>query len=249
MWRLDGSIAHFETKQLTCCIDLFQPTKGLLNLTVLKQQLLPPEFQILQIHTGETETESTLVVRGSDLVAMYSETKHRQVRVQVYWRWLAQYEQAFGMEVILSVQTSQLDVQTAIETVSMLSTAPEQPCERLYLFALRPIPLMYTEMVHPSNALDSRLLGIVRAAKPVFPRITRKGRTPSIHGAGNVLRLRPAPLDRSDSRRVSSSSSTADDLRLTYANQGWMIFPPWSVKRTLSPRNRCVNRMWSNPTK
>ena len=166
MWRLDGSVCHLHTQQLVCEVDLLRPAAGLLNLSLQFGALSRPDLKILQVHTGETESESTLLdvfVRGTDLVATYAETAKREVRSQVYWRWTAVNEKAFAIDVILSVQTSKLDGRATLEVASMLPssadrlTATEMSNGALNLFGVPASGCVYAEMAHPSNLAGSSL--------------------------------------------------------------------------------------------
>ena len=156
-WRLDGSVAHLETQLLDSTIDLERPSNGLSNLVVLEQTLLPTAVQILQIHIGESERPLELddaYIRGTDLIATYSEADDRQLRFQIYWR-LVSGRQAAGLEVILSVQTRRLDVYAPVVTMSRLPWEPAERRERLYVFGSESPLWTYAEMVHSSNCSQS----------------------------------------------------------------------------------------------
>ena len=166
MWRLDGSLAHLRTHRLDCDVDLLRPAAGLLNLSPNSRFRIPPDLKIVEIDTGEAESESTLIdafVRGTDLVATYGETGKRSVRSQVYWRSIHLNEHAFGVDVILSVQTNRLDGSAALEIASVLPTngerwpADESSGGSLYRFALPSCSHTYVEIAHPSNIASTTL--------------------------------------------------------------------------------------------
>ena len=150
---------------MACDVDLLRPTAGLLNLSVDSVPPSRPDLKILEIHTGDADTGSTVVdafVRGTDLVVTYGETLARSARSQIYWRSIQVDDQVFGVDVILSVQTNKLDEIAALETSSIVPTHGEQLFAdssngSLHHFALPSGSHIYTEMAHPSNLASTSL--------------------------------------------------------------------------------------------
>jgi hypothetical protein len=113
-------------------------------------------------------------VRGNDLIAAYVEEREK-LRREIYWRVLhAPASHAYGIESIVSVQTSLLHSHPQLQMASRLSSGPvargdrgdtfdflagatgDIPCTRddgAGVFVLRPADAdcSYVEMVHPTD--------------------------------------------------------------------------------------------------
>jgi hypothetical protein len=113
---------------------------------------------------AESEPVAEHYVRGRDLVATYLQTPDRTIRPQVYWRALRSPH--FGVELVVSVQTSLLASQPSISigsSVSECSTyffdgrsfhevSETRNCDsRLVLFRPNGVSFTYAEFIYPSD--------------------------------------------------------------------------------------------------
>lgn len=186
-------------------IDLLWPTGGVRCLVCDGAQL--PNFRVLAVFPAGLPSgrkQETLVesyVRGSDLVATYKQTPDRDIRPQVYWRFLSDNGYG-GIEVIVSVQTDLLHSRPALHTSgqygasqvlrledveSMSFRVVEQasvarPEDGASLFLIRPEThpnLSYAEMVHPSDFVKADIYlnvpGGTELRHDLFPESLEKG--------------------------------------------------------------------------
>jgi hypothetical protein len=96
----------------------------MVNLAYRGQQLV--HARALQLHwrdrtSGASETVSDAYVRGQDCVVTYTQEPQQTVRPQVYWRALVdEPDHAFGVELIMSMQTSLLHCLPTTDCISVL---------------------------------------------------------------------------------------------------------------------------------
>jgi hypothetical protein len=171
-------IGHFS-----CAVELKHPERGIQQFR-LEDKLLS-QLRILQVapsspvpSQGEVVIDS--YVRGDDLVAKYAQTPQRTARPEIYWRalreWRAQAsDQAMGLELWLSVQTSllasdpALSLRSVVEDVDEVFTAAGesgawQPLglasgastgldvgQNCFLFRLKSASISYCEMIFPAD--------------------------------------------------------------------------------------------------
>lgn len=173
LWTLDDTIARLAMPQVAGEVDVLFPWHGFAPAAARQANVaLLKAFTRATDHvTPEAIVES--YVRGPDLVATYAQTPERNVRPQIYWRYVESND-APGLEVILSTQTSLLD---STPLTSMESTLPpgevlasrgdgqwqtiseddpaqwrdDEQAPRLLLFRPRDFGFSYAEMVHPSD--------------------------------------------------------------------------------------------------
>lgn len=120
MWQLSDNRARWTTAPLAFQIDVAHPARGLQIASI--RELAVTCLRPLQLATlGEPRaTHPELLecyVRGQDLVANYRESAAGRVSPEVYWRMNhpADARCLAELEVILSLQTSQLDSRAEIQ--------------------------------------------------------------------------------------------------------------------------------------
>lgn len=166
-WTLTDTVARLEEPNFAGEVDLLFPWHGF-----LLEVASPGKIALMKVHTRAAggATPETLVdsyQRGADLVATYAQTPERNIRPQLYWR----YVEPRGLELILSAQTSLLDSQpaTTIESAlpagealplsasgQVLSVSQDQwhtsdDAPRAVLFRPQGYDVSYVEMVHPTD--------------------------------------------------------------------------------------------------
>ena len=107
MWKLEDTVAVFESTQLSCRLDVADPKNGLRDLRGMSLAESDAALWQVALPVGRPEL-AEFYVRGNDLVATYKETETRPCRTQFYWRFVTEQD-CFGFEFIISVQTSRLD--------------------------------------------------------------------------------------------------------------------------------------------
>jgi hypothetical protein len=118
-WTLDEALATLTSPQLPGEVDVLFPWHGFrwhCGAAGAKIALLKVFTRASAGPTPETIVDC--YQRGIDLVATYAQTPERNVRPQVYWRYL----EPNGLELVLSSQTSLLDSQPL---TSLESSLPE----------------------------------------------------------------------------------------------------------------------------
>ena len=146
--------------------------------------------------TPETLVES--YPRGTDLVATYAQTPERNVRPQVYWRYVEASAQVAGLELVLSMQTSLLDSAPATSLESTLPAGEVIPLSidgsplalagdawqtdsvapRAVLFRPQHLGASYLEMVHPTDFAGVQIASAAELPTVrwhVFPERLEKG--------------------------------------------------------------------------
>jgi hypothetical protein len=188
VWRLEGTSAQLTTGELAATIDLLRPADGLSGVRLGQQPL--NRMKLLQVHLlpnqpHEPDELIDAYVRGSDLIATYAQRPPRTVRPQIYWRAIGTRvgEQATGVELILSAQTSFLESDPALALTSSLAAnevwrltsaaecayehlqlSPNHPVAAtssngtgLFLFRIPGASFSYVEMVHPTDFAAAEL--------------------------------------------------------------------------------------------
>jgi len=164
LWTLDNTTGQlqFDTSRLS--LELTQPSHGL--STWIADSTLE-NLQVLQVHgisEGETELSPAPYVRGADLIASYDGAAHTHLSTQMYWRAMRQ-QNAFGVELIVSVQTSLLDYRqpffirsTGLENTKTLEY--KQAGKQIHNAAISSIArenTHYLEIVHPTDFCSSKI--------------------------------------------------------------------------------------------
>lgn len=209
-WSLTDTVAKLQQPGLAGELDLLFPWQGFQWETSLADRAA-----LLKVFTRASggATPETLVEcyqRGSDVVATYAQTPERNVRPQLYWRFV----DPSALELILSAQTSLLDSQPATSVESALPPGELLPLSatglvtqspydqwltsaaapRAVLFRPTGCDVSYLEMVHPTDFAGVQLAvidGWPTVRWHLFPERLEKG----VIRRG---RLRGAVLSRRD---------------------------------------------------
>jgi hypothetical protein len=197
-WNLRETVATLHSDKLPGEVDVLFPWHGFLWNSSAAQARIAILKVFTRASAGATpETIVECYQRGVDLVATYAQTPERNIRPQVYWRYLESAE-ACGLELILSAQTSLLDSQPATSLESSLPTGEAlvlvdgqwtastnadwqsgTTAPRAALF--RPTALAdqsYLELVHPSDFAGVQLSnsdGLCCLRWRLFPEPLEKG--------------------------------------------------------------------------
>ena len=108
MWRLESAQGRWHTKPFQFQVDLKRPDLGWTDVEIEGKAFADTPFQIQLPGAGGEQALTDAYVRQADLVATYSQSPDRSVRPQLVWRVLRD-EPRFGVELLVSVQTSLLD--------------------------------------------------------------------------------------------------------------------------------------------
>ena len=142
-WQIVGRVATLQTENLSATVDADNPAAGLRIENLCGHAISGAALFGVQIEptvraeaTAPATTPSPeripvdCFVRGNDFVATYAETAERPFRTQVYWR-VVENDQSGGnhraepiaaLELIVSVQTSRLDIETALAVCTTLGS-------------------------------------------------------------------------------------------------------------------------------
>ena len=176
-WKINGDKAELAGGSVSASILFARPWSGLRGV-VWNQ--LEVDGELLGVELPEAEHQPLVVSdsygRGDDLVVTFADTPQWQLRAQIYWRVARSLaETVAALELIVSLQTSLLDVPAEASTLSRVSAD-----EVLYLssdqrnfhelarsslpqvissskasgcivFRLASANLSYVEIVHPSD--------------------------------------------------------------------------------------------------
>lgn len=119
-WKLDGAAATLAAGEFTAQVAVDQPGRGVHDIAwagkpiemarswLALREASPRPWERI----GEIED---VYIRGRDLVAVYAETEAHPLRYIVYWRALEEDQlrgAAAGVDVVVSVQTSVLDIKS-----------------------------------------------------------------------------------------------------------------------------------------
>jgi hypothetical protein len=142
-WQIVGRVATLTTEHLTAIINADDPAAGLRIENLCGQAIAGAALFGVQIESSIPADATALVampsperipvdcfVRGNDFVATYAETAERPFRAQVYWRFVendrsggSDRAQPFAtLELIVSVQTSRLDIDMALAVSTTLGS-------------------------------------------------------------------------------------------------------------------------------
>jgi hypothetical protein len=237
-WKLDDRYARLAITGMTATLDRLRPLDGLVNVCFQGQEI--PGLQWLGIDapvepfdiqvTGDTNASQSAphdadwYQRGGDLVATYHETPDLHLRVQAYWRVVANLPATvIGIDLLASVQTSRLDADPERMATSRLPSADVfrledepsghfvpvevadgQPHERArgegpacWLFRPPNADWSYVELVHPDDARRDRLTRDVAGLRLIHHLFAGELEKGVILRA----RLRGALLPRADDQR------------------------------------------------
>src|SRR5687768_8493871 len=186
MWTLNGHRAEFSLGIVAGTLDLAHVERGLSAVRIAGHFWRDAQLMKVQLPSSTADASLAPVesyVRGSDLVATYPPLAPFTVQPQIYWR--IRQEQplgAAGIELIVSVQTSQLysEPQTPISSLlagvdaasiwipgdsprSLVSV--RLPCTRsaargeqgIVACELTGTDRVFVEMIHPSDLDEMRI--------------------------------------------------------------------------------------------
>jgi hypothetical protein len=134
-WQIQDHVARLTTEQMSAEIDLLNPAGG---ATVTSAANVAITDVILfrvglpaTTHSGrEGASPVEFFARGNDLIAIYSERPDHPFRAQICWRLIAwqnggesvkELSHFAALELILSIQTSLLDSDPAVEVETQLA--------------------------------------------------------------------------------------------------------------------------------
>lgn len=194
-WQLHDRRAQLALPGLSAQIDLDQPAAGLTRLSAPGAELF--DWRLLGVRLPEAAAAPSNLVdvyeRQGDLVATFEESPAYPYRTQIYWRLTgapvagaAARDAAAAIELVISQQTSLLDVHHAVQAGSLVEAAeawhlrsPErgqldrlivdapgqQPFTRehgpgCWLFRMADADISYAEIVHPAD-YDESTLGVL----------------------------------------------------------------------------------------
>jgi hypothetical protein len=162
-WKIEGDIARLRIGPLTAQLDLKFPQRGLHHVALRDISVADGPAKFLGVNTLPPETPEQIqdcYIRANDLVVALAETPERNIRPQLYWRAFAfpeEASQAFGVDLIISTQTSKLYSDPTLFVESHMSVVGEQSAMGLasdagpLLFRLNPPAWSFAQAVHPSD--------------------------------------------------------------------------------------------------
>lgn len=126
-WTIDGPRAALATASVAARVDLLAPRLGLTQVRVDGRELAASLLQVTlpDLPADEVASRLDFYERGGDLVATYGDARQPAARAIVYWRVqpAAAYRALAAVELQVSIQTSALDFDPALEAGSALPTA------------------------------------------------------------------------------------------------------------------------------
>jgi hypothetical protein len=178
MWQLDGTNARLETPQLNCEMDLASPASGLRAIRATlesKQTFCAAPSAIMQLTLPSKATLlADAYIRGNDLVATYEESADRPCRTQVYWRIECESD-FFGIQLIVSVQTSILDAAPSLTVATQLPGRARLVAEGIVIVPLPDSNLCYVEVADGSNVESTIVRDNSQITNKLFPGSLEKG--------------------------------------------------------------------------
>gem|GEM_PF-2252555 len=195
-WRIDEHLARLEAPQSRAEIDLFNPAGGMKVRAARGENIVGARIFAIGLSSASDSQSSNVefFARGNDLIAIHWERPDSPFRAQIYWRWIPSV-QAFkqcdngqdidALELILSIQTSLLDSDPALEVATALDAKGAGQLTEVvtahfsersaslggsgldaesglgcFQFELAAGKLKYLEMVHPADFRNSRLSAV-----------------------------------------------------------------------------------------
>lgn len=203
-WRISGGQGILNSVGVSAEVNLTNPALGIQHIKFAGQSLDMTPLKLTP-HPPSTDGEQLgeAYVRATDLIASYAQTPPRTAHPQVYWRLLSR-DDARGIELIVSMQTSLLDSNPRLHIVSAyppaellqarvdgsFSTDDVGNGDSPGLFLVRPsnADYSYSEMVFPSDFLGATVTSDVNGLQlsyELFPEdlekgVIRKGRVRAI---------------------------------------------------------------------
>jgi hypothetical protein len=162
-WKIEGDVAHLRIGPLSAQLDLRFPQRGLHRVSFEDVPATNSPATFLAVMTQGADTPEQVqdcYVRANDLVVTFAETPARNIRPQLYWRAFAypdEASQCYGVDLIISTQTSQLYSDPTLTVESHMPAIGEQ-CSIAaagdagpILFRLNPPAWSFAQAVHPSD--------------------------------------------------------------------------------------------------
>jgi hypothetical protein len=134
-WQIHNHVARLTTEQISAEIDLLNPAGGATvtsaaNVALSDVTLFRVGLPAVAQSGREGISPVEFFTRGNDLIAIYSERPDHPFRAQICWRLIASQNggESFeelshfaALELILSIQTSLLDSDPAVEVETQLA--------------------------------------------------------------------------------------------------------------------------------
>jgi hypothetical protein len=180
-WTLAGQIARLSAGEFSAAVNVDRPGLGIHDVAWAGRQIEAVQHWLALAESGPSPDDQSRAiedcyVRGCDLVAVYAETKNHPLRYVVYWRALEEKAlcgAAAGLDVVVSVQTSVLDVtpkawlssrcdasdvwRAGAESSawSVLASNDGDGCDHAYLVTLAGGTWCAAEMIHSQDRIAS----------------------------------------------------------------------------------------------
>lgn len=185
-WTLSGHVARLSAGEFSATVHVDRPGLGIHDITWAGRRIEALHNWLALVEDGtkadevaaadEVRAIEDCYVRGRDLVAVYAETKDHPLRYVVYWRALAADAlcgAVAGLDVVVSVQTSVLDVTPKVWLSStcdadaawragaedsgwrLLAANSDAPSDQAYLVELAGGEWCAAEMIHSQDRIES----------------------------------------------------------------------------------------------
>ncbi len=208
VWQVQDNVGLLQCANLEAQVDLLRPSRGLQQIVFQSQRLdgcIPLQLSLHPPAADGTEALADFYVRGHDLVARYAEKAPRTIEPTLYWRSLDLTTPLAGIELLASMQTSLLDSDPTLVSVSQCdgeafwltrtdNDVRVSPLENdsaadsdwvspagergFFLSRLHGCEVSYAEMVLPADfqgAHIARTSGSPRLTYELFPESLEKG--------------------------------------------------------------------------
>src|SRR5437879_3239000 len=123
-WRIEDHVARLDSEPLRAEIDLLNPAGGVKVTSAAGAAISDVTLFQVGLPAAPAGGPVEFFARGNDLIAIYSERPGHPFRAQIYWRLIPslfpedRIERLRGvaaLELILSIQTSLLDSEPALD--------------------------------------------------------------------------------------------------------------------------------------
>lgn len=124
-WQIVGGRARLRTPFLQTEINLRLPREGVSG--IVYDGCPVEQGQLFQLSRGSAVGNQDALIehyaRGCDLITTYASSSPRATRSQVYWRAIGIDDRVTGLELIVSMQTSQLDGDPTLISRSLVAAS------------------------------------------------------------------------------------------------------------------------------
>jgi len=177
MWQLDASKSVFQSPRLSFQLDLASPSSGLTALKVgldSNREFSSVDAALMRLTMpSKAPLLADAYLRGNDLVATYSESTDHPCRTEVYWRFECEAD-FFGIQLIVSVQTSRLDAAPSLVVASRLPSPARLVDEGTVVVSIPESNVCYAEFADGSN-VESTMVRDTQITNKLFPGSLEKG--------------------------------------------------------------------------